>query len=80
MWNLKYDTNELYLQKRIRLADIENRFVVARGRGGIYWGFGISRCKLVYIGWINNRVLLCHTGNYIQYPVINHNEEEYEKE
>ena len=51
-----------------------------RGGGGIYWEFGISKCKLVYTGWINNRVLLRSTGNYIQYPVINHNGEEYEKE
>ena len=35
-------------------------------------GFGISRCKLIYIGWINNKVLLYSTGNYIPYPVINH--------
>ena len=28
---------------------------------------------------INNKVLLCSTGNYIQYPVINHNGKEYEK-
>ena len=42
--------------------------------------FGISRCKLLYIGWINNKVLLCSTGNYIQYSVINHNGKEYEKE
>ena len=35
--------------------------------------FGISRCKLVHVEWINNRVLLCSTGTYIQYPVINHN-------
>ena len=26
------------------------------------------------------KVLLYSTGNYIQYPVINHNGEEYEKE
>lgn len=26
--------------------------------------FGISRCKLSYIGWINNKVLLDSTGNY----------------
>ena len=32
----------------------------------------------VYIGWINNKVLLYSTGNYIQYPVINHNGKEYE--
>ena len=24
-----------------------------------------------YTGWINNKVLLYSTGNYIQYPVIN---------
>ena len=27
----------------------------------------------------NNKVLLYSTGNYIQYPVINHNGKEYEK-
>ena len=31
------------------------------------------------MGWINNKVLLCSTGNYIQYPVINHQGKEYEK-
>ena len=41
------------------------------------WEFGISRCKLLYIGWINNKVLLYSTGNYIQYPVINHMGKEY---
>ena len=40
--------------------------------GGKDREFGISRCKLLYIGWIN-KVLLYSTGNYIQYPVINHN-------
>ena len=29
--------------------------------------FGISRCKLVYITWIDNQVLLHRTGNHIQY-------------
>ena len=29
---------------------------------------------------INNNILLYSTGNYIQYPVINHNGKEYEKE
>ena len=42
--------------------------------------FGVSRCKLLYIYWINNEVLLYSTGNYIQYPVINHNRKEYKKE
>ena len=44
------------------------------------WEFVISRCKLLYIGWVNNKVLLYSTGNCIQYPVINHNGKEYEKE
>ena len=38
--------------------------------------FGISRCKLLYIEWINNNVLLYITRNYIQYPIINHNGKE----
>ena len=50
------------------------------GGRGKDWEFGISRCKLVYIRWLNNKVLLYSTGNYIQYPVINHNGKEYEKE
>ena len=44
------------------------------------WEFGISICKLLYIGWINNKVLLYGPGNYIQYPVINHTGKQYEKE
>ena len=44
--------------------------------GGWIWEFEISRCKPLYIGWINNRVLLYDRGNYIQYSVINHNGKE----
>ena len=40
------------------------------------WEFGVSRCKLLHIEWINNKVLLYSTGNCIQYPVINHNGKE----
>ena len=43
---------------------------------GMDWEFGISRCKLLYIEWIKNKVLLYTTDDYIQYPVINH---KYEK-
>ena len=42
------------------------------------WEFGISRCKVLYTGWINNKVY--STGNYIQCPVIYHDGKEYEKE
>ena len=81
MWNLKCDRNE-HIYETKTLTDTENRLVVAKqGVGeGKDREFGISRCKLVYIGWINNKVLLYSTGNYIQYPVINHKGKEYEKE
>ena len=41
-----------------RLTDTETRLVVAQGWGGREWesdglGVGISRCKLLYIQWIN---------------------------
>ena len=47
------------------------------GGGGMDWEFGISRRKLLYIQWINNKVLLYGTENYIQHPMINHNGKEH---
>ena len=49
------------------VGDTGNRLVVAKGEG---WGgkdgeFGINRGKLLYTGWINNKILLYSTGNYI---------------
>lgn len=38
------------------------------------WEFGVGRCKLLYVEWIDNKVLLLSTGSYIQYPLINHKE------
>ena len=35
------------------------------------WESGISRWKLLYREWINNKVLLYSTGNSTQYPEIN---------
>ena len=61
-------------------SDIVNRLVVAKGSGGgrgMDWEFGVGRCKLLHLEWINNKVLMYSTGNYIQYPVINHNGKEY---
>ena len=49
------------------------------GEGGKDWEFGISKCKLLYIGWINNKVILYSTGNSIQYPVIIHTGKDYLK-
>ena len=49
---------------------------IGRGKD---WEFGISRCKLLYIEWINNKVLLYSTGNYIQDLVVTYNGKESEK-
>ena len=62
--------------KQKQTPRLENRLVVAKRKevkGGKYWKFGVS--LLLYIGWINNKVLLYSTGNCIQYPVINQNGE-----
>lgn len=48
-------------------------------REGMDWAFGVSRRKLSYIAWINNKVLLWGMGHYIQYPVIIQNGKEHEK-
>ena len=47
------------------------------GAGGKDWEFVINRCKLLHFKWINHKVLLYSTGNYIQSPGINHNAKEY---
>ena len=52
---------------------------VGAGRGKD-WEFGISSCTLLYAEWMKNKVLLYRRANYIQNPVINHNENYYEKE
>ena len=71
MWNLKYDIDELIYKTE---TDIQNRPVVAKGE------VGICSYNLLSIEWINNKVLLYSTGNYIQYPLVNYHEKEYEKE
>ena len=36
------------------------------------WKFGVSRCKLFYLEWIRNEVLLYDTGNCVQSPGMDH--------
>ena len=44
------------------------------------WEFEVSRCKLLHIEWINNKVLLYKTGNNIQHSEINHYGKECKKQ
>ena len=74
------------LKNRNGPTDKENRLFVASGVGGggglgVWNGsLGLANANKVYIGWINNKVLLYSTGNYIQYPIIKHNGKEYDRE
>ena len=46
---------------RNRIMDTEKRLVVVKGKGaaeGMEWEAGVSRCQLLYIGWVNNKVLV----------------------
>ena len=69
------------IAKKKQLTDTQNRLMVSKGERvtrreelGV-WDYQMQTS--IYIGWINNQVPLCSTGNYIQYPVINHNGKEY---
>ena len=61
-------------QKQTHRHREENCGCQGGGGRGMDWDFEISRCKPLYVGWMDNKVLLYSTGNYIQYPVINYNE------
>ena len=66
--------------KQNSLTDIENRLWLPRGREdgrGKEWEFGIHRDKLLYRGWINDKVLLYSTGNCNQQPEINQSGKEH---
>ena len=69
MWNLKHG---IYLQNRNRLIDMERRLGCQGGGSEMDWEFGVSRCKLLHLGWISNEVLLHSIGNYIQSLIIEH--------
>ena len=70
----------LWNGNRLRLREQLHGCQWSGGQEGVDWEFWISRCKLSYIEWISNKVLLYSTGNYIQNPVINYNRKEYKKE
>ena len=77
MWNLKYDTHELIEKQTHR-----HREQTGDCRAGRRLREGWSRRLVLadanyYIEGIKNKVPLYTTQNYIQYPMINHNKNEY---
>ena len=67
---------------RIYPSDTEQICDCQGGEGNRWkdWEFWIRRGKLIYIEWVNNKILMNGIGNYIEIPVINNNGKEYEKE
>ena len=61
MWDLKYDANELICETEIESQQREQTCGRQEGErlaSGKDWEFGISRCKLLYLEGIHNKVQL----------------------
>ena len=69
MWNLKYATNEPIYQTDSQTQRTDLWLLTGKEAG-------VSRRTLLCAGRMHNKVLLCGTENYIQYPVISHNGKE----
>ena len=69
------------LQKQTDSQIKKTNLWLPKGRRRIWlnYEFEISRHKLLYIKQLNNKVVPYRKGNYAEYPVISHNEKEYEK-
>ena len=61
------------LRNRNSFTDIENKLTITKGERGLGGINCISRYKLLYIKYTNNKALLYNKGNYTQRSVINHN-------
>ena len=81
VWNLKCDTNEPIYRTETNSRTRGTDLWLPKGwwvGGGMEQEVGVSRCKLFCTEGTNNKVILYSTGNYIQYPMINHNGKDYE--
>ena len=72
MWNLKYDANEpIYKTETVSGTQRASWRLPTRQRLGRDQGeAGVSRRELLYGEWVNSRLLLHSTGNYVQSPVM----------
>ena len=73
IWNLIYGTNEPFHRKETHgLGEQTCGCQGGRGGSGMDWEFGVNRLRLLPLEWINNEILLCNTGNYIQSLMMEH--------
>ena len=71
MQNLKYDTNELIQKTETDSQTWRTDFWLPSGRDG--QGVWDQQMQTIIYRMDKQQVLLYSTGDYIQYPVINHN-------
>ena len=68
VWNLQYSTNEPNYKTERESRTKKPDWWLPRGwEGGREWELGVGRRKLSRIEWINSKVPLYSTGNYILY-------------
>ena len=66
MWNLIYGTNEPFHRKETHGLGEQSCGCQGEGGGsGMDRELGVNRCKLLYLEWISNEILLYSIGNYI---------------
>ena len=66
MWNLKYNTKQLVYETETDSQTYRrDLWLPSEGNGWI--GSLRFECKLLYIGWIDNKVLLYGVGNYVHH-------------
>ena len=81
MWNLRDDTNKPIYETKIKSETQRIDWCLPKRREWERVGLGVWDQNMQTDSYIEqiNKVLLYSTGNYIQYPVINHNGKEFEK-
>ena len=73
MWNLKYGTNEPIYRIETDSQTWKTDLSLPWGWGmGLEGEFGVNRCKLLYLEWMGNEVLLYSIGNCVQSLGIEH--------
>lgn len=75
LWSLKGDTDESIYE-----TDAQTDLLPSTGpweTGAV--GAGISRCTLLYMTWINGKVLPYSTGSCVQHLMLNYSGKEYER-
>ena len=79
MRNLKYDTNALIHDVETDSRTQRTDLGLPVGAWGGWWTAVWDEQRQTHVEW-TDKALLCSTGSYTQYPVMNHNGKEDEKE